>query len=62
MYTNYVSGNRDNVVGIAIRYMPNGPAIYSQCGLRYSAPGQSESGTHQASYTMGNVGNLGVKG
>jgi hypothetical protein len=44
---------RDSSVGIATRYGLDGPGIESGWGARISAPVQTGSGAHPASYTMG---------
>jgi hypothetical protein len=58
-----LSGPRDSSVGIATRHGLDGPGIESWCTARFSAPVQTGSGTHPASYTMG-TGSFfqGVKG
>jgi hypothetical protein len=52
---------RDSSVGIATRYGLDGPGIESRCGARYSAPVQTNRGTHPASYKMGTGSFPGVK-
>ena len=44
---------RDSSVGIATRYGLDGPGIESRWGARFSAPVQTGSEAHLASYTMG---------
>ena len=44
---------RDNSVGIATRYVLDGPGIESRWGARFSAPVQTGPGAHPASYTRG---------
>ena len=44
---------RDSSVGIATRYGLGGPEIESRSGARISAPVQTGSVAHPASYTMG---------
>jgi len=46
---------RDNVVGIATRYGPDGSGIESQWGVRFPASVQTGPGAYPASYRMGNV-------
>jgi len=43
---------RDSVVGIATRYVLDGPRIGSRTGRGFSAPFQTVPGTNLASYTM----------
>ena len=43
---------RDSVGGIATRYGLDGPGIESRWGSRFSAPVQTGSEAHSASYTM----------
>jgi hypothetical protein len=49
------SGVRDSVVGIATRYGLDGLGIESRWGggAGFSAPVQTDPGTHPASYIMG---------
>ena len=51
---------RDSSVGIATRYGLDGPGIESRWGTRFSAPVQTGSGAHTASYTIGTGSFLGV--
>ena len=51
----------DISVGIATCYGLDGPGIESQWGARFSAPVQTGSGSHPASYTMGTGSFPGVK-
>jgi len=44
---------RDSAVGIATRYGLDGPGIESRWGAGFSAPVQTGSGAHPASYTTG---------
>jgi hypothetical protein len=44
---------RSSSVGIATRYGMNGLGIESRCRTRFSAPAQTGSGAHPASYTVG---------
>jgi hypothetical protein len=53
--------DRDSSVGIATRYGLDGPVIESRWGARFSAPVQTSSGAHPASYTMGTGSFQGVK-
>ena len=46
-------GGRDSSVGIATRYMLDGPGIESRWEARFSKPVQTGPGFHLASYTMG---------
>ena len=48
-------------VGIAIRYGLHGPGIESRRGSRFSAPVQTDSEAHPASYTTGTGSFPGVK-
>jgi len=43
----------DGSVGIATRYGLDGPRIESRCGVRFSAPVQTDPGAHPAPYTVG---------
>jgi len=52
---------KDSAVGTAIRYGLDGPGIESRLEARFSAPVQTGSGAHPASYTMGNGSFQGVK-
>jgi hypothetical protein len=52
---------QDISVGIATRYELEGPGTESQWGARFSAPVQTGSGAHPASYTMGTGTFPGVK-
>jgi len=45
--------SRDSSVGIATRYWLDGPGIESRWGARFSAPFETDSEAHPASYTMG---------
>ena len=45
--------SRDSSVGIATRYVLEGPGIESRWGSRYSASVQIGPGDHPSSYTMG---------
>jgi hypothetical protein len=52
--TSSVSVGRDSVVGIATRYVMDGPGIESRWGgARFSAPVQNGPGAHLASCTRG---------
>jgi hypothetical protein len=51
---------RDSSVGIATRYVPDGPGIESRW-VRYFPPVQTAPGAHPASYTMGTGSFPGVK-
>ena len=51
----------DSSVGIATRYVLDGPGIESRWGARFSAPVQTCPGAHPASYTMGTAAFSGVK-
>ena len=53
MYLNHMLLVWDSSVGITIRYGLDGPKIESRWGARFSAPFQTCSGAHKASYTMG---------
>ena len=53
--------SRDNVVGIVTRYGLDGPGIESRWGRDFSAPVQTGSEAHPASYTMGTGPFPGVK-
>ena len=44
---------RDKSVGIATLFWMDGPGIESRCRARFSAPVQTDSGAHPASYTRG---------
>ena len=59
--TRYFQRSRDSSVGIATRYGLDGPGIKSRCGARFSAPVQTGSEAHPASYTMGTGSFPGVK-
>ena len=50
-----------SVVGVATAYGLDGPGIESRWGARFSAPVQTGSEAHLASYTMGTGSFLGVK-
>jgi len=52
---------RDSSVSIAIRYGMDGAGIESRGGARFSAPVQTGSEAHPASYTMGTGSFPGVK-
>jgi hypothetical protein len=52
---------RGSSVGIATRYELDGPGIECRWGARFSAPVQTETGAHPASYTMGTGSFQGVK-
>ena len=52
---------RDGSIGIANRYRLDGPGIESRWRARFSAPVQTDPGTHPASYTMGTESYLGRK-
>ena len=52
---------RDSSVGIATGYGLDGKGIKSRWGARFSAPVQTASGAHPASYTMGTGSFPGVK-
>jgi len=54
-------GSRESVVGIATRYGLDCPGIESWWGARFSAPVQTGSEAHPASYTMGTGSFPGVK-
>ena len=45
---------QDSSIGIATRYVLDGPRIESRWGARFSASVQTGPGTHPASYTMYN--------
>jgi hypothetical protein len=51
----------DSSVGIATRYGLDGRGIESRLGTRFSAPVQTGSGVHPASYTVGSGAFHGVK-
>jgi hypothetical protein len=51
----------DSSAGIATLYGLDGPGIESRWGTRFSAPVQTGSGAHPASYTMGSGSLPGVK-
>jgi hypothetical protein len=53
--------SRDSSVGIATRYGLDGPGIKFRWGPRFSAPVQTGSEAHPASYTMGTGSFPGVK-
>jgi hypothetical protein len=53
--------SRDSSVSIATRYGLDGPEIESRWGARFSAPVQTSSEAHPASYTMGTGSFPGVK-
>ena len=55
------AGSRDSSVGIGTRYRLDGPVIESRWGARFSAPVQTGSEAHPASYTMGTGFFPGVK-
>ena len=44
---------RDSVIGIATRYVLDGPWIETRWGARFSAAVQTGPGAHTASYKMG---------
>ena len=48
-------------IGIATRYVLDGPGIESRQGARFSAPVHNGPGAHPASYKMGNCSLPGVK-
>jgi hypothetical protein len=52
---------RYSSVRVATGYGLDGPGIESRWGARFSAPVQTGSGTHSASYTLGTGSFLGVK-
>jgi len=52
---------RDGAVAVATGYGLDGPGIESLCGAKFSAPVQTGSGAHPASYTMGTESFPGVK-
>ena len=54
-------GNRDSSVGIATAYGLDGPGIESRWGKRFSAPVQTGSEAHPASYTKGTGSFPGIK-
>ena len=54
-------GGRDSSVGLATRYVQDGPGIGSRWGASFSAPVQTVPGVHAASYTMGTGSFPGVK-
>ena len=54
-------GNRDSSVGIATAYGLDGPGIESRWGKRFSAPVQTGSEAHPASYTKGRISCPGIK-
>ena len=56
-----MSWDRDSAVGIATRYGLDGPGIESRWGARFSAPVQTDSEAHPASYTMRTESFPGVK-
>ena len=43
----------DSSAGTATRYGLDGPGIKYQCWGKFSAPVETDPGTHPASYTMG---------
>jgi len=51
----------DSLTGIATGYGLDGPGIESRLGARFSAPVQTGSVTHPASFTMGTGSFPGVK-
>ena len=53
--------DRDSSVGIATRYGLDGTGIESRWEARFSAPIQTDSRAHPASYTMGAGSFPGVK-
>ena len=53
--------SRDSSVGIATRYVVDGPGIESRWGARFAAPVQTDPGAHPASCTMGTGSLPGVK-
>ena len=58
----FIIVRRDTSVGIATRYALDGPVIESRLrGTRFSAPVQTVSGTHPASYIIGTGSVPGVK-
>jgi hypothetical protein len=57
----FTVAGRESSVGIATRYGMDGPGIESRWGARFSAPVQTDSEAHTASYTMGTVSFQGVK-
>ena len=52
---------RDSSVGIATRYVLDGPGIEYRWGAKFSAPVQTGPGAHPASYTMDTGSFQGVK-
>jgi len=60
-FNTFVDVGWDSSVGIAIRYVMNGPVIESLWGTRFSAPLQTGPGAHPASCTMGTGSLPGVK-
>ena len=60
MIPNVIKG-RDSSVGIATLYGLDGPGVESRWGARFSAPVQTGSEAHPASYTMGTGSFPGVK-
>jgi len=52
---------RDSSVGIATRYVLDGPGIESRWGARFFAPVQTGPGAHPATYTLGTGTFPGVK-
>ena len=48
-----LSRSRVSVVGVATRYGLDGPWIESRCGARFSAPVETSTKPHPASYTVG---------
>jgi hypothetical protein len=49
----FMNVSLDSSVGIATRYGMDGPGIESLWGARFSAPVETDSGAHPASYTIG---------
>jgi len=49
----FIFMGRDSSVSIATRYGLAGPGIESRWGARFSAPVQTDPGSHPASWTMG---------
>ena len=60
VYSHYL-GDRNSSVGIATRYVLDGPGIESRWGARFSAPVQTGPGAHPASYTLRTGSFSGVK-
>jgi hypothetical protein len=53
--------SRGSSVGIATRYVLDGPGIESRWGSRFSVPVQTGPGVHPTSYIMGTGSFPGVK-